>query len=319
MNIHEGKEQFLFHCEFEKNLTGKTLKAYETDLRQFIAHLGAETDAPMVTAVDKVMLRGYLKKAGETAKPKTLKRKMATLKAFFNFLEFEDHIVVSPFRKMRLKIAQEKRLPVVLTLQEMEVLLAHLYGLKSNLGSLTPLQRKLLIRDIAVIEILFGTGVRVSELCNLTWESLNLDEGFIRIWGKGRKERLVPISSRAVVDALNDYLAVFNPERNGNAVFMNRTRQPISEQTVRLMLEKRVKQSGLTKKVTPHTLRHTFATLLLENGMDIRNIQVLLGHSTILTTQIYTNLSWEAQKRMLVLKHPRKKMLSNMSAQGSGP
>ena len=256
-------------------------------------------------------MRAFLRQVSEKAKPKTIKRKMATLKAFFNFLEFEDHIMVSPFRKMRINIAQEFRLPVVLTLAEVKKLLAHLYEQKHLAAKGSDFQRRMLIRDIAIIELLFGTGIRVSELCNLTRDSINLESGMVKIWGKGRKERLIPICCDQITLALQEYFGEFEPpESNGNFVFQNRTDEPISDQTIRLLVSKHVRDAKIDKKVTPHTFRHTFATLLLDNGLDIRNIQSLLGHSTIMTTQIYTQVSWERQRQNLTIKHPRTKIIT---------
>lgn len=304
--ILEAKDDFLFHCEYEKNLTQKTLMAYTIDLKQFVAFLNERNRVMALEDVDKYILRAFLKGLSQRAKPKTVKRKMATLKAFFGYLEFEDRILVSPFRKMRIKIILESRLPVVLSFGEMERLFGHLYQQKCGLAERTPLRQKLLIRDIAVIELLFGTGMRVFELCNLKQDAVDTAEGVIKIYGKGRKERLVPICNQKVQHALAAYRRVFQKDLNGmDWIFLNRSAKKISEQTVRILLEKHVQGAGIGKKVTPHTLRHTFATLLLENGLDIRNIQCLLGHSTILTTQIYTRVSWESQKKALVKNHPR--------------
>jgi len=256
--------------------------------------------------IDKTVIRGFLRTVSERSKPKTVKRKMATLKAFFSFLELEDRIVVSPFRKMRIRIAQERRLPTVLSAREMSRLLGHLYGEKARPHDRTPRQQKLLIRDIAIIELMFGTGVRVSELCQLRQSALDLHSGSVKIFGKGRRERMIPVCHPQILEAIREYMTTFSDVlADREALFVNRSGQPISEQTVRILLDKHVKRAELTKKITPHTLRHTFATLLLENGLDIRSIQSLLGHSTILTTQLYTQVSWEAQRRALEHHHPR--------------
>jgi len=309
-DLDEARDDFLFHCRYEKNLTGKTIQAYSIDLSQFIRFV-EEQDAPRaVDAIDKTVLRGFLRQVSEHAKPKTIKRKMATLKAFFTFLELEDRIVVSPFRKMRVRIAQERRLPTVLTKAEMTRLLSHLYSERDRADERTPLQHKLLVRDIAIIELMFGTGVRVSELCGLTHAALDLQEGSVRIWGKGRRERVIPICHPQIIAAIREYLSLFQGDlTQAKHLFLNRSGNAISEQTVRILLAKHVKRAALTKKITPHTLRHTFATLLLENGLDIRSIQSLLGHSTILTTQLYTQVSRDAQRRALQNHHPRIGML----------
>lgn len=311
MDLQKAKEQFLFHCEFEKNLSDKTLKAYTIDLNQFIDFASSLEVGKKVTDIDKTIIRGFLKEVAGKAQPKTTKRKMATLKVFFNFLEFEDEIVVSPFRKMKIKIAQDKKIPVFLTLDEMGQLLHHLYKERDS-PTKTLLQRKYLTRDIAIIELMFGTGIRVSELCSLDKKSLDLAAGVVRIWGKGRKERLIPLCSGPTTEAIRLYLSTFFNELRGKEdLFLNRKGYKLTEQTVRLMLEKHVFDAGVRKKVTPHTLRHTFATLMLEQGVDIRKIQLLLGHSTINTTQLYTQMTWEMQKKSIDLLHPRLKILKS--------
>ena len=304
--LNEARESFLFHCQYEKNLTEKTLKAYQIDLKQFFQFLATEKAVMGPEEVDKQSIRGFLKQITETAKPKTIKRKMATLKAFFNFLEFEDLITVSPFRKMRIKITQDAHLPEVATLAEIKQLITHLYRQKQNVAGRTPLGQKTLIRDIAIIELLFGTGIRVSELCNLTQNALNLELGVVNIWGKGRRERQVPLCDGKLIEAMRAYETAFEKDLQETPhYFVNRFGKKVSEQSVRILLEKHTKAAGLTKRITPHTLRHTIATLLLENGVDIRNIQYLLGHSTILTTQLYTKVNGEAQRKIIGQHHPR--------------
>ena len=304
--FYKEKDDFLIHCKYEKNLTKKTLYAYEVDLLQFIHFLRASSSALSFACVDKFLIRSFLAHIGEELKPKTVKRKVATLKVFFSFLEFEDVIPVSPFRKMRVNIATDFRLPVVLTLAEVTRLFEFMYRGKQN-SSKSEYRRRSLIRDIAVIELLFGTGIRVSELCRLKIDSVNLDCGVVKIFGKGRKERVIPICSSEIITALKAYVSEFDciGQKGTRYMFRNRMNEPMSEQTVRLIVSRHVRNASIEKNVTPHTFRHTFATLLLDNGLDIRNIQFLLGHSTILTTQIYTQVSWERQRVHLTKLHPR--------------
>jgi len=251
-------------------------------------------------------MKAYLKQMTEIARPRTVKRKVASLRAFFNFLEFEDRITVSPFRKLRIKIAQEERLPAVLTLAEVRMLFEYLYKKKQELGvKVTPTQ-ELLIRDIAVIEMLFATGMRVSELCKLNLGDVDLESGSVLIFGKGRRERLVPLCEPKVLTSLRTYLQSRGDKQNrADGFFRNRSQVRLSEQSVRFLVEKHTLAAKVTKKVTPHTFRHTIATLLLENGMDIRNIQHMLGHSSITTTQIYVKVNTRAQRELLGRMHPR--------------
>lgn len=298
-------EEFLLHCQYEKNLARKTLCAYRSDLSQFERFL--ETKGLMIAAkdVDKNGRRAYLKHISQLTKPKTVRRKLATLKVFFSFLEREDKVVVSPFRKMHIKFTIENRLPVVMTLAEVCCLFSYLYGKYETHGSLSVYKRKLLLRDIAVFEMLFATGMRVAELVTLKIGDVDLETGTVRIFGKGRKERMLPLCNNVLLNSLQLYLGVVQGERESEAFFVNRNGKAMSEQAVRLVVDKHAKLAGLTKKITPHTFRHTVATLLLENGVDIRNIQDILGHSSITTTEIYAKVNQGAKRAILQQLHPR--------------
>jgi len=301
-----AKDDFLFHCRYEKNLTDKTLRAYAIDLTQFLSFLQREAALVEPADIDRTALRAYLKLLAELHKPKTVKRKVATLRAWFNFLEFEDRITVSPFRKMNVKITLEQRLPVTLTLVEMGALFDCLYRYMDPDAPLTAGQRKTLIRDIAVIELLFATGMRVSELCGLDQTGVDLASGAVHIWGKGRRERVAPLTDQRVLAALARYGRAYAEEMAlAEPFFFNRRQGRLTEQSVRLLVAKHVDEAGIRKKVTPHTFRHTLATLLLEQGVDIRYIQSLLGHSAITTTQLYVKVNQESQRRILEARHPR--------------
>ena len=302
-HIETAVEDFFFHCRYEKNLTDKTLKAYQIDLSQFQAHLASEQHSRQLADMDKYVIRSFLRNISEGSRPKTIKRKMATLRAFFNYLEFEDRIPVSPFRKMRIKIVQDLKLPEVLTLSEVRRLFRYLYEERTYARSGTP-SYHILLRDIAVVEMLFATGMRVSELCGLAPESVDLEEGFVRVWGKGRRERIVPLCAATITDALSDYRRS-GRLRSAQWFFTNRNGDRLMEQTVRMIIRKHTIAAGLEKNVTPHTFRHTIATLLLENGVDLRYIQYFLGHSTIVTTQLYTKINTRAQREVLMQNHPR--------------
>jgi integrase/recombinase XerD len=163
-----------------------------------------------------------------------------------------------------------------------------------------------LVREIALLEMLFGTGARVMELCTLKRTDVNLEEGVIKIYGKGRKERLVPLIGFEILDALKTYRYFFRDEiDDAETWFFNKRLQPLSTQTIRVVVKKYTEAAGIQKNVTPHTFRHSFATQLLENGIDIRVIQYLLGHSSINTTQIYTRINERAHRPRLEKLHPR--------------
>ena len=300
-------ENFFFHCEFEKNLSVKTLKAYGIDLRQFRTHVGSVVFNSSIELIDKTVLRDYIKGLYGKYKEKSIKRKVSVLKAFFNFLERDEIIEKNPFRKMHIRIREPQRMPRTIELRQIEVVLQHLYSQKSKLVKKDNFAWFCILRDICIIELLFTTGARVSEISSLKLENLKLDEKIITITGKGNRERLAHLFSEQMRSLIKEYMAIREQLFSGcNEVFINRLGSGLSDQSVRFMIRKRVALAGITNHITPHMFRHTFATSLLDNGVDIRHIQELLGHSSILTTQIYTHVTGRNQGIILAQKHPRK-------------
>ncbi len=302
-------QQFISHCKFEKNLSIKTTKAYESDFRQFITFFGSSfvDEELSIKKLDKLLLRDYVELLMTTHKIKSVKRKVATLKVFLNFLEFEDMIKVNPFRKMRLKLKEPIVLPKVMSLSEIKKIFKIAYGDLHSNNPKNHYTQIAIIRDISALELLFGTGVRVSELCSLRVDDVNLQSKFITVQGKGNKERMIHLCNNEILNMLKKYNNLITnevPERT--YFFLNRLKQRLSEQSIRYMINKYVKKTNIKKKVTPHTFRHTFATLLLEAGVDIKYIQHFLGHSSIMTTQIYTHVNKKKQRMILDAKHPRK-------------
>ncbi len=312
--IKENIENFLFHCQYEKNLSSKTIKAYSGDLQQFSKYLSDNFQDLDILAVDKFILRNYLKLFFDTYKPKSVKRKVATLKVFFSYLEFDEIIETNPFRKMALKIKEGKALPKTIDLTKIIKLFKYLYTLKNKSNHHDSFSYRVLLRDIAVLELLFATGMRVSELSHLKKENYNATEGFVIINGKGNKERIIPICDQEIKAAIGLYINQFRSEiKKSGYLFVNRLNNRLSEQSIRLMIQKHSKLSKLDQHITPHMFRHSVATLLLENGVDIRFIQVLLGHSSINTTQIYTQVNQMPQRKFLSEKHPRGKFRAGES------
>src|SRR3954447_24044767 len=193
MELQEAVSQFLFHCRYEKNLSPKTLKAYSIDLRQFREYLADHLEIATLPAVDKTALRAYIKSLFGPLKEKSIKRKVATLKAFFHHLEREDAIAVNPFRKMEVRIKETRRLPRTVALADLNRLFKHLYNRKRSLEDRKSPAYRALVRDIAVLELLFATGARVSEVCSLKADDLDLRRGDVRILGKGGRERIIQI------------------------------------------------------------------------------------------------------------------------------
>jgi integrase/recombinase XerD len=309
MTVDEAVAVFLSHCQYGKNLSSKTLTAYSTDLRQFLEHLASHERNTSLEAIDKTVLRLFIQGLFGANADKTIKRKVATLKSFFHFLEREDLIVVTPFRKMEIRIREARRLPRTVPLADIRRLFLYLYDQRHSIRDCSSKAYRTLVRDIAVLELLFGTGARVSEICGLWMENVDLVRGSVRILGKGRRERIIQLCDEDLLAALRTYRDLPRESPQGEYFFGNGAGRHLSDQSVRAMLRNGALRAGLGLHLTPHMFRHSVATLLLERGVDIRYIQHLLGHSSISTTQIYTSVDSEQQRRLLTDKHPRRRLL----------
>jgi integrase/recombinase XerD len=307
MTLAKAIALFLSHCRYGKNLSTKTLRAYDIDLRQLKDHLSQQSRrSPSLAATDKTALRTYIQTLFGRNAEKTIKRKVATLKVFFHFLEREDIIAINPFRKMDVRIREARRLPKTIALPDLRSLFRYLYAQEKSLRASNSKAHHRLVRDIALLELLFATGARVSEICSLKADNVDLREGAVRILGKGARERIIQLCDEETMAALKAYRALclepgdyFFPGRRGH----------LSDQCVRAMLKDAARRSGVRLHLTPHMIRHSVATLLLERGVDIRYIQHLLGHSSISTTQIYTSVEAGQQRRLLAAHHPRRHLL----------
>lgn len=304
MTLAGAISQFLLHCRHEKNLNPKTLKAYATDLRQMDEFLARGRERDAVALIGKAELRDYIRHLHASLAARSLKRKVATMKSLFHFLEREDIIPISPFRKMEVRIREPRRLPRTVPLDQISRLFRHVYAACAAAPEGTH-RREILVRDLAVLETLFATGARVAEVCGLTVDDVDLSRGRIRILGKGARERIVQLCHPQTIAALREYRNQTR-DRGASWFFRNRSGKRLSEQTVRAMLRRHATAAGLRLHVTPHMLRHSVATLLHEEGVDIRYIQHLLGHRSIATTQIYTEVGEGSQRRMLLRHHPRR-------------
>jgi integrase/recombinase XerD len=307
MTVAEAIESFLFHCRYEKNLSPRTLVAYETDLRQLLTHVKGITD---ICTLGKTELRVWIQRLFEGYGDKTIKRKVATVKSLFNHLEREDIIATNPFRRMDVRIKESVRLPRTIPLSELERLFRYLYHARERHCALGDSVYPMLVRDIAVVEILFATGARVSEICHLRTEDVDLSEGWIRIMGKGSRERIIQLCGHEILLALRQYRNFRSIVRSGEPYFfLNRDARRLSEQSVRSALRRYAINAGLRIPVRPHLVRHSVATLLMDEGVDIRQIQHLLGHSSISTTQLYTHVNGRSQRDVLTAKHPRRRFV----------
>ena len=294
-------DNYLDYCQNQKRLDRKTLKAYRIDLSQFVNCIPVSH----VAQIDVAILEQYVSALHQHYKAKTVKRKIASVKALFHYFEYRDIIERNPFNKMQLKFREPITLPRVIPLHTIESLLSVIYRQRSEAP--TAYQQKNALRDAAVIELLFATGIRISELCSLKKEDLNLQEQSILIYGKGAKERRLQIGNDDVIHVLEDYERTFFPQiQNNNFFFVNQNGRALSDQSVRRMINKYAALAAIELHITPHMFRHTFATSLLEADVDIRYIQEMLGHSSIHITEIYTHVAMSKQRNILTEKHPRK-------------
>lgn len=294
-------EKYLLACQYHKGLNQKTIKAYRIDLQQFSGQASEQW-------YSREQITNYLVLLQQKYRVRSVKRKIASVKAFFNYLEYEELLPDNPFLKIRIKLNEPFLLPRTIPLPTIEQLLGRIYA-EANAPQHTKLQPKSAIRDAAVIELLFASGMRVSELCSLKRENIDLLDGTIKIFGKGAKERILQIGNESVLSALRNYVVAFEDQiQKSGAFFVNRLGKQLSEQSVRFMIVKYSEAAGIPLHITPHMFRHSFATFLLEEDVDIRYIQRLLGHSSIITTQIYTHVTAKKQRDILYSKHPRNKL-----------
>lgn len=300
MTLRDETEKYLFYCQYQKQLDEKTVAAYKNDLSQFMKFLDHYDNL-----LTKENLNKYLIYLHENFKQKSVKRKIASAKAFFNYLESEEIIEINPLQSIKSKFKEDLILPKAVSQERIEMLLNYLYELEMDRNKTTGFNT-LIVRDIAIIELLFATGLRISELCSLKAEDFDMAKGVLCIKGKGGKERYLQICNEDVISILNRYFTIFEHEIMLHGYFfVNRYGEQLSEQSARRMIHKHVESASINSKITPHMFRHAFATLLLEEDVDIRYIQKMLGHSSIVTTQIYTFVTSKKQQEILRTKHPR--------------
>lgn len=288
--------QYLLSCDQQKRLSPHTIKAYRIDLNQYFTF---SSDSPRF---QRTTITQYIIYLNKTYQPKTQKRKIASLWAFLHWLYDQDILHEMPHLSARLRPKEPLTLPRSIPLSQINTILSTAYT------TLTQDNTHALFfytwRDIAILETLFATGIRVSELCALRNSDIDWESGNIRVLGKGSRERVIAIKNPAVIKALRTY-ETLRGKTEATHLFLNRLGKPISDQSIRLILNRYTKLSGIDRRITPHMIRHTVATLLLDAGVDIRHIQQILGHRSIKTTQIYTHVSLSAQSMVMEKSHPR--------------
>ncbi len=300
-NLQTHIKNYLEYCNTQKCLDEKALKAYRIDLRQFFEQLSI----PDVTEITSCELETYIARLHQKYKPKTAKRKIASVKALFHYLAYKEIIEQNPFNKIQVRFREPIILPKIIPLHTVEIFLSTIYEQCQN--AKTAYRKRNALRDAAVIELLFATGIRISELCSLKDNDVNLYDGIVLIYGKGDKERRIQIGNSSVIHILEEYKNNFCMEiQICRHFFVNQSGKPLSDQAIRRMINHYASLASIDLHITPHMFRHTFATSLLEADVDIRFIQEILGHSSINVTEIYTHVTVAKQKDILTTKHPRK-------------
>ncbi|MHC4777417.1 MAG: tyrosine recombinase XerC [Planctomycetota bacterium] len=284
---------YLDHLELERGLSPRTCRSYRSDLADFQAYVTSRWQDLEIRGVTLAQLRAYLHHLRERKLSRaTSARRTAALRGLFAYLKRRGYLSVNPSEGL-FTPRRERRLPHFLDEAEMETLLASPKG-----GGLASL------RDRAILETLYGAGLRVAELVGIRSGDLDLSQGWVLVQGKGNRERVAPLTTKAV-EALSDYIDARGESGREGPVFRNMKGGPLTDRSVRRILKKHVQATGLPPATSPHTLRHSFATHLLNRGANLRGIQELLGHNRITTTQIYTRVSTERLKTVYDRAHPR--------------
>jgi integrase/recombinase XerC len=282
-------ELFLTYLRSERNLSLHTLRAYHGDLRQFYAYVNAQSWN--LGEARSVHIRMFLTTLHKGIAQVTTARKIATLRAFYKFLVRHGYLTHNPLEQMR-RPKLGKKLPIFLTLEQIERLL-QTPDATNDLGK----------RDRAMLELLYGSGIRVSEMVSLEVSDLDFRASLVKVQGKRRKERLVPLSD-ASITAIEAYLAV-RPRTAGNSLFLNYLGTRLTSRSIHRLIKHYAYVAGLPCNISPHTLRHTFATHLLNAGADLRALQEMLGHTSLVATQIYTHITLDRLLEVYRKSHPR--------------
>jgi integrase/recombinase XerD len=294
MNVQQAIAQFLEHGQSVRNLSDRTLRAYQSDLAQFHVHM---SDTPAVEITPE-HLESYLDKlGGGPYRDTSIRRKVAALKVFFRYLEEQGIVSESPARRLKIKKPVENRVPTVLSSREVRALLA---APKEQVAELSSLRDQsagsrnryfCAVRDNVILELLFSTGIRIGELVALNVGDVDLDRKQIQITGRATRGRLVTLSSEIVLDALRQYIEL-RAERTLStpALFVGRSGTRLTIYSIENIFKKHVRLAEIKRHVTPHSLRHTMAAMLVSSGTDIKEVQEILGHASILSTQVYTRL-----------------------------
>ena len=287
---------FLRYLKIERNSSDLTVKSYAEDLASLAVYFNDRVGhIPEVSAVNITMLRGYVAYMHECEYAKTtIARRLACLRSLFRYCIREELTTSNPAEALRTPRTGRK-LPNLLSTEQIAILL-----------EAPPANESAGLRDRAILEVMYSAGLRVAELVSLNLENWERDADILRVIGKGRKERICPLG-RFAVKALNQWIEVREPDQKSkdpNAMFLNRFGRRLTTRSIGRMLEKYLLETGLDRQATPHTLRHSFATHMLDGGADLRSVQELLGHKSLTTTQIYTHVSTRRMQETYESAHP---------------
>ena len=281
---------YLDYCKTHKRLSSHTIRAYKNDLMQFY-----NSDYDNVESYIEQLTQSNIK-------TNTLRRKIACMKVFYNYLKYQNIIEENPFNQLRFQFRTEKVLPKTIPYDILKSIFSYLE--QRIVLSKTDYQKQHAERNLLIISLLLSTGIRISELCHIHLKDINLSNKTLHIIGKGKKERILFLGDQTTFNLLETYINKNGKESNDFLFPGKHSPKPLSEQSVRLILKRIVEQNSLSKTITPHMFRHSFATMLLDNDVDIRYIQQILGHSSISVTQIYTHVSHSKQKEILSSFNP---------------
>ncbi len=290
-------KEYLYYLKITKNLSKNTINSYERDLKKYLKFINDNYNIKNPNRINKEHIQNYTKSLIRKANSNsTITRNLSSIRSFHRYLATENIVDQDISRKIK-KPKTKKTLPTVLNFSEVEKMIELTYENDDNLS----------IRNQALIELAYGSGLRVSELLNLEISDLHLNKGLVNILGKGNKERIIPLNENAIL-ALQNYIVnsrnELNPN-NANILFVNKFGNPLSRVGFFKLIKKLAQKAGIKKVVSPHTLRHSYATHLLENGANLRTVQELLGHEDILTTENYTHVSKKHLTSIYNNAHPR--------------
>ncbi|WP_026700211.1 site-specific tyrosine recombinase XerD [Salibacterium aidingense] len=287
---------FIHYCRVEKGLTNNTLQSYQRDLQHYLNHL-QKNNITGIQEIERSHIVAFLYDLKENGRStSTIARTISSIRAFHQFLLRDQRSSKDPSELIEIPKG-DKKLPDVLSTSEIEALLTSVNGTTSFAR-----------RNKAMLELMYATGLRVSELCSLETGDIHLQMGFVHCLGKGNKERIIPLGQTAA-EAVENYVHRARPQlmkkKKHEILFVNHHGTSLSRQGFWKILKEAAERAGIQKKLTPHTLRHSFATHLLENGADLRAVQEMLGHADISATQIYTHVSTHKLKDVYLNYHPR--------------